>query len=114
MSASATALTTSLQRVGSISVLKVDGEIDLVSSPRFGTALAEALSEHPAVLVVDMAGVGFCGSVGISALLGESEPVPDTELRIVASMPVRRLIEVAGMDEVLPLFDTLEAACATS
>ncbi len=53
---------------GRIAVVRVAGEIDLVSLPSVGSALDAALDQHPADLVVDMAGVGFCGVRGFALL----------------------------------------------
>lgn len=53
---------------GAILVLIVLGEIDLSTLPVLRCALDAALAGSPAHLVVDLAGVGFCGAGGHSLM----------------------------------------------
>jgi len=45
---------------GDITVLRVAGEIDMLTIPVLQDALGAAVSRHPADLVLDLAGVDFC------------------------------------------------------
>ncbi len=92
-------------------VVAVRGEIDIVSVPELQSALEKAGREG-ASLVADLSGVGFMGSAGLSALLVAAEAAKPERLRVVASSAVRRPIEVTGLDKVLEVFDTLDAALA--
>ncbi|WP_327139812.1 STAS domain-containing protein [Nocardia sp. NBC_01327] len=96
---------------GANQVLVVTGEVDMTSAPLLKSALEQALGVHPAVLVVDMSKVEFFGSAGMSVLIAASDGQPDT-LRIVPSFAVRRPLEVAALDQLLDLFDSVEAALA--
>ncbi|MET8654000.1 MULTISPECIES: STAS domain-containing protein [Nocardia] len=96
--------------VGSTAVLTVSGEVDVASAPQLQSAIDEALREQPPVLVVDLSGVGFFGSAGLSVLLVATEAAPSGGLRVVASDQVRRPIEVTGLDKLLAVFDTLDRA----
>ncbi|WP_067686181.1 STAS domain-containing protein [Nocardia jejuensis] len=95
--------------VGTVPVLAVSGEVDVVSAPRLREAVDEALRTAPKLLVLDLSGVGFLGSAGLSVLLAVSRAVPGG-LRLVLSRQARRPIEVTGMDEVLAVFDSVAAA----
>ncbi|MGN2636702.1 STAS domain-containing protein [Nocardia takedensis] len=96
--------------VGSTAVLTVNGEVDVASAPQLQSAIEEALKAQPPVLVVDLSGVGFFGSAGLSVLLVASEAAPAGGLRVVASDQVRRPIEVTGLDKLLALFDDVDRA----
>lgn len=92
-------------------VVAVRGEIDIVSVPQLQAALEQA-GQDGAAAVADLSGVGFMGSAGLSALLVVADAAKPERLRVVASTAVRRPIEVTGLDKVLAVFDTLDAALA--
>ncbi|MEC3952043.1 STAS domain-containing protein [Nocardia sp. CDC153] len=98
-------------RIEGVEVVAAAGEIDSTSAGTLGTVL-EQLAVPGAQLVVDLSGVEFMGSVGLTTLLVASKSTGPQGVRVVASPQVRRPIEVTGLDAVLPLFDTLEAAIA--
>ena len=55
-------------------VIAVHGELDLEGAPELRTVLVDAIEEHPGQdVVVDLEGVGFIDSAGISVLLGGLE-----------------------------------------
>ncbi|MBF6177480.1 STAS domain-containing protein [Nocardia otitidiscaviarum] len=92
-------------------VVTANGEIDIASVPELQSVLEETLATGR-VPVLDMSGVGFMGSVGLSALLVAAEAAKPARLRVAASPQVRRPIDVTGLDEVVALFDTLDEALA--
>ncbi|WP_369638802.1 STAS domain-containing protein [Nocardia sp. JMUB6875] len=98
-------------RIDGVEVVSATGEIDSTSAGQLGTVL-EQLAVPGAQLVVDLSGVEFMGSVGLTTLLVASKSTGPQGVLVVASHQVRRPIEVTGLDAVLPLFDTLEAALA--
>ncbi|HVK24440.1 MAG TPA: STAS domain-containing protein [Actinokineospora sp.] len=101
---------------GGSAVLRATGEIDLGTVAVFSAALDDVLADAPAALVVDLTGVGFLGSCGISALAVARQRCADgaVDLRVVATeSPVLRILAVTGMDEVLSIFPSVEAAAAS-
>ena len=61
-------LDTELGPAGSILVLRVAGEIDLLTVPGLEHALSAAIDQRPGDLVVDLAGVVFCCVRGFALL----------------------------------------------
>ena len=61
-------------RDGTIVVLRIGGEIDILSQPELQTALTDTLADRPRHLVVDLAAVTFCWVQGL-ALLAETAAV---------------------------------------
>ena len=61
-------------RDGTIVVLRMGGEIDMLSQPELQTALTDTLTGRPRHLVVDLAAVTFCWVQGL-ALLAETAAV---------------------------------------
>lgn len=54
--------------ISPILVLRVTGEIDILTVPRLRTALTAALEQVPRDLVVDLAGVRFCCARGFAVI----------------------------------------------
>ena len=77
----------------------VAGEIDLRTSPELREALADASTVEGSELVIDLTGVTFIDSSGISELLRASNAGHRLTLRHPAAS-VRRLFELAGLDQV--------------
>ncbi|MCU1643065.1 MAG: putative anti-anti-sigma factor [Nocardia sp.] len=102
-------LTVQQRSHGASVVLTVDGEVDMASAPVLSSALEQAQRDHPPLVVVDMSKVEFFGSAGMSVLIAASDAQPQA-LRVVPSYAVRRPIEVAALDQLLELFDTVEDA----
>ena len=57
-----------LSAAGEIIVLRVTGEVDLVTISVLEAALASNLDRRPAHLVVDLAGLQFCSAQGMGVL----------------------------------------------
>jgi len=100
-------------------VVSAAGEIDLVSAPKLRAALAEleARPEPPAFVIVDLTGVTFLGSVGLSLLVEHDRRYRDAGggLRVVTgNRLVARAIAMTGLSGTLTLFDTLDDAVTVS
>jgi anti-sigma B factor antagonist len=96
--------------------LIVLGEVDLSTVPQLTTALDDAIRESDGAFVVDLTPVEFLDSTGISALIRARALLArdDRELAVVCPPgPVRRILEVAGIADLLVLFDSREAAAAS-
>ena len=100
-------------------VLRVDGEVDILTAPRLQVAINtafERLTER--VLVLDLTTVTFLGSPGLRTLLetaAEAATQPGYQtLRVVVdhNRPVIRSLEITGMDHVLALYHSLGDALA--
>jgi anti-sigma B factor antagonist len=109
-----------LRKVQGVTVLRVSGELDLHSAPRFQDALESAVSaaeqaEGPApkVLVADLSAAKFMDSAGIGTLMGSTQGFRDSggEVRLVVlGGEVLRLLEVTGLGEALRVYpDALSA-----
>lgn len=97
-----------------VTVLHVEGDVDLATVPALRDAALDQLQRGPAVLVLDFGAVGFLASAGLSALttlLDAAEP--RTKLRIVAGPIARRAIEFSGLASELAVFSTLDDALAS-
>ncbi|HEY7596080.1 MAG TPA: STAS domain-containing protein [Actinophytocola sp.] len=91
-------------------VLGIVGDVDLVTEARFRAAFDQALANEPDVLVADLTGVTFLGSVGLRHLVTADEAAGAGVLRVVPSPVARRAIEVSGLARVLALRSTVDEA----
>ncbi len=82
-------------------VLAAFGDIDIGSCESFRAAMQElAVCASGRPLVVDLGGVGFLDSSGLSVLVGSATAHGPIALR-GASPIVRRIIEATGLAELL-------------
>jgi anti-sigma B factor antagonist len=96
-------LTFSATRSGTQAVLEVAGELDLSEVGDFRAAV-KAASEDAEHLCLDLTGLTFIDSGGLSALLDVNADAQKrgTKLKVVADDgPVRRALELTGLDHLL-------------
>jgi anti-sigma B factor antagonist len=96
-------------------IVHAAGEIDLVSASQLDEALDEVLARPaaPGHVVVDLTGVTFLGSVGLSLLVKNDQRLRDAGggLHVVTgNRLVARAIAMTGLAEKLTLHDTLAEA----
>ncbi|MEV4150948.1 STAS domain-containing protein [Amycolatopsis sp. NPDC049691] len=96
-------------------VLAVSGEVDLFSAPVFEEAVTAALGRGPRLLVIDLTGVGFLASVGMTILLkANRDGGRDLRVRVVAAerSAVARALELTGLTDILGVVPTRADALA--
>ncbi|GAA3930512.1 STAS domain-containing protein [Actinomadura viridis] len=101
-----------LLRQDRCAVVRVRGEIDVLSRERFEEAMMEAL-EAGGPMVVDMREVTFCDSTGLNAIVTANRRAlaRGTAMALVALPPrIRRVFRITAVDEFIPIYDTLREA----
>ncbi|HEU5472656.1 MAG TPA: DUF6292 family protein [Actinophytocola sp.] len=95
-----------------VTVLRLSGEIDMMTVPQLDEWIALVLRALPEILVVDLTEVRFLGSAGLSALIRADQLAGEqTELRVVAGDPsVRRPMEMTGLAAAITVFPSVSAA----
>lgn len=96
-------------------VVTVPAEIDLTIADGLREALLGALNAGPRGLVVDMTATTFLDSAGISAISRASRraAASGAVIRLVAvSDTVLRVLNLVGLDRLLDIYPSVEAACA--
>ncbi|MCM6775385.1 STAS domain-containing protein [Nocardia sp. CDC159] len=97
-----------VNRVGAAMVVAATGEVDIHTAPRLQKAVDDAVAQRSGRLIVDLSRVEFFDSSGLNVLLHATR-IAD-EVRVVAAHAARRPLEVTGLSEVIPIFDTIEDA----
>jgi len=98
-------------------VLSVGGDIDLNTAPELLQALTALVDDGRRALVVDLTGVGFCDSSGLSVLVRVRNRVTElggTVMLAAATPIVQRVLEVSGLDEIFGRYPSVEAARAAA
>ena len=96
-------------------VLRVTGEIDMLTAPMLDSMLEGQLQSVPDVLVLDLHEVDFMSSAGLAFLVTarEQADAAGTALRLVATGdPVLRPLTVTGLATIFEIHPDLEAALA--
>jgi anti-sigma B factor antagonist len=94
------------ERVGRCTIIKIAGELDLVSAPRLRSALSSVRSDTSDEVVVDLSQLVYIDSVGIGLLVASRRGL-DAEGRTFSvrnpAPQVLRLLEITGLVEYLGL-----------
>ena len=105
----------STEFLGTTSIVRASGEVDIASAPALAAHMDRALAPRPSRLIIDLAAVTMLDSSGlgvlISVLKGLESGGNATELRLVVSEPhVLKVFAITGLDGVFSIFDSLDAA----
>ena len=104
----------SLQQDG-FTVLRVKGEVDLSTAPQLREALTSLIAEGRLAVVVDLSDTEFVDSTGLGALVTGLKRLRARggEMRVVCTSPrVCKVFEITSLDRVLPMYASVEEACA--
>lgn len=110
----ADAISTLVERRSGVTILNVEGVVDLATSPPLEELLAQLIDEGPTALVMDLTAVSFLASVGLRILAETHERIGGTgKFAVVATGPVTaRPIQLTKLDEFLALYPTVDDAVA--
>jgi len=98
------------ERVGGIT-LSLFGEYDIGCEAKFNGLLARLLNAETTELVVDLTALTFMDSTGLNALIHLDERATESGFDFVVlcgTGAVRRVLELTGLHEVLPVVDPSE------
>lgn len=104
---------TSTDPLGTGPILTVSGELDVATAPRLRAEVGRLALDPGQLLVVDLAGVTFCDSSGISALIAARNAAEAAQAGIaLVAVPHRitRTLGLTGLADFFPTYPTAEAA----
>lgn len=96
-------------------VLTVTGELDHHTAPQLTQALKSAPLADGSPLVIDLSGLAYCDSTGITVLVTayqRAEAAGSSFSLAGLSHDLRRVFQTVGLDQVFPLHSTLDDAFA--
>jgi anti-anti-sigma factor len=89
-----------VSRENGTAVIRLSGELDMVSIESVRSAIEAALDGESERLVFDVGGLEFMDSSGIALLISVARKVRTVEVRNPTDI-VRRIIELTGLTEIL-------------
>jgi anti-anti-sigma factor len=106
-------------RSGAAVIISAGGEIDACNERTWRRLVNEAASlvVPPGPFVVDVTGLDFMGCCAFAVLANEAWCCKERgiELRLVSNAPlVTRIVDACGLNRVLPIYPTTEAAVGTA
>ncbi|HVL32207.1 MAG TPA: STAS domain-containing protein [Actinomycetota bacterium] len=98
---------------GPWAVVEVQGEVDMFTAPKLREKLVQTVEEGCYRIVVDLQGVSFMDSTGLGTLVGGLKRVKEHEgtlALVCTSRPVLRVLSITGLNNVFPVYDSVEQA----
>ncbi len=102
------------RRIGDHVLLRLEGVIKLGESAEFlAQTLARSLAEDQGHVLVDFSRINYIDSTGIGELVGYLGRFRDLERKLILINPsdrIRKLLQAASLEDVLPAYESVEAA----
>ncbi|WP_017585573.1 STAS domain-containing protein [Nocardiopsis ganjiahuensis] len=101
-------------RCDGMTVVRLEGEIDIATAESVFAGLASAVVEN--CTVVDLSAVEFIDASGVNALVGALRIASGSQRHLLLASPprqLRRILDVLDLHGVLPTHDDAAAACAS-
>ncbi|MES9521971.1 STAS domain-containing protein [Streptomyces capoamus] len=89
------------------------GDMDYLTAPMFRTEFLSCIDSGERWIVLDLAGVPFCDSAGLNALLAARRRALETGVTLVLAglqPQLRQLLKLTGVETILDVYDTAENA----
>ncbi|MGW4568428.1 STAS domain-containing protein [Streptomyces sp. NPDC004561] len=87
-------------------VLEISGELDYTSAPELRDLLSTIALQPGQRLVLDLAGMNFCDSSGLTALIAARNHAHAAQADLaLAAVPAHtlRVLRIVGLDQIFPL-----------
>jgi anti-sigma B factor antagonist len=97
-------------------VVEISGRIDSMSAHEFGDALSTPINDKHTEIVLDLAGVEYMSSAGLREIVAALKKLrrASGDLRIAQpSDRVLEVLEMAGLDTILQIYETQSDAVAS-
>jgi anti-sigma B factor antagonist len=98
----------STEQDGSAAVMRLAGEMDISCEEAFAAALQASLAGGTSELLIDLSNLKFIDSAGLRMLIALWDQSRNDGLdlsMLQGTGQVRRTIEVAGLDDFMPIVD---------
>ncbi|MGI5478707.1 STAS domain-containing protein [Streptomyces lavendofoliae] len=101
---------------GPLAIATLTGDLDLHTAPGLRTGASEWIRQGHHHLILDLRGVGFCDSSGLSALIGVWHSAKQAGGALeLAAVPDRltRMLTLTGLDSLLTVHPTAQDVLST-
>jgi anti-sigma B factor antagonist len=97
-------------------IARLEGELDLATTPVLRERLLGVLSPGVRLLIIDLSGVSFCDVAGLAVLIGTQRRATAHGITVRVASPrpqVAKLLRITGLDHRLTICATLADALPT-
>jgi len=108
-------LRVSSQTRGTAAIVNAEGDLDMATASMLSKALADAEAAGPERVVLDMSGVAFLASAGMTVLAEHHQRCQELGVPFVVVNPNRstlRTLELTGMSDLLTIVPGIDHALA--
>jgi anti-anti-sigma factor len=101
---------------GRHAIVTMPGDIDVTNAPRVAELISAAAAGSPEVITADLTATVFCDSAGVEVLARAREvaTASGVDFRLaLGGSPVARILQLTGLDEVMPLYGDVPHSLAT-
>jgi anti-sigma B factor antagonist len=94
--------------------IQLSGRMDMQGTAAIETKFTAYAVRDNGAVVVDMSAVSFLASIGIRTLILSAKALQHRGGKIALFKPdagVRKVLEMAGVDSLIPVCDSMESAC---
>ncbi len=105
-----------IQWSGRHAVVTMPGETDVINAADVTELISAAASGSPEVITADLAATVFCDSAGVEVLARARDMAAERGLEFrlaLGGSPVARILQLTGLDEVVPLYRDVPHSLAT-
>jgi anti-sigma B factor antagonist len=98
--------------VGTARVVRLAGELDLYNAAQVRSALADACTQAPERIVVDLGEVDFIDSTALGVLIETRTKLDNRDGFLLAApgLETRRALQISGLDKLFTVHDTVPDA----
>lgn len=106
-------LDVSTDREPDATIVRLNGEVDLRTSPQLRSLFLTLLEEKPARIILDLSGVSYVDSSGVGTMVELKRRAMRTEASVVLvglQTRVRSLFEITRLDKFFIIADNIDEA----
>ena len=104
---------TTVDKQGDLAIVHVAGDrLDAAATGAFKQAMTDGIGDGTARVLLDLGAVEFVDSTGLGAIVAVMKRLPADGVLVItaARQPVRRLLQITGLDRLFRQFDSVEEA----
>jgi anti-anti-sigma factor len=104
-----------VEKLGTVTVIKVQGRLDVITSPEFEQQCSGLLAQGEKSLVADLSGVAYVSSAGLRSVLATAKKLKAVQgkLAVCSLQPmVEQVFSLSGFASFIPICKTVDEAVA--
>ncbi len=103
------------QRENNITILKLEGELDVYTSPKLKEKIVTLIDAERPFVVLDLKGLSYMDSTGLGVMAAGLKRIRENDGNMVLVSPrkiIQKVLEITNMDVSLKIYQSYEEAIA--